>query len=82
MLWFMRRPWMKRLQRASLKWFKNPKVVESMKGQNRLARKYGLGTITVAINVLFASFLVTGSYLLAIRLYESGALNGPQALNR
>lgn len=46
MLWFMRRPWMKRLQRNSVKIFpegpRRDKAWESFRKQERFARRYGL----------------------------------------
>lgn len=80
MLWFMRRPWMKRLQRNSTKWFgpdREARAWESLKKQNAFALRYGLKILTFAINLLLASALITGSYLLLGYLRESGALQVP-----
>ncbi len=80
MLWFMRRPWMKRLQRASTKWFgpeREAKAWESLKRQNAFALRYGLRILTFAINLLLASILITGSFYLLGYLRDSGALTVP-----
>lgn len=80
MLWLMRRPWMKRLQRASTR-LRGPehehKAWESLKRQNAFALRYGLKVITFSITLLLASAAITGSYLLLLRLQESGALHVP-----
>lgn len=80
MLWLMRRPWMKRLQRASIGWMKperRERVWESMQRQNAFALRYGLGILTVAVYLLLLSFLFTGSYFLLLSLQERGVLSVP-----
>lgn len=80
MLWFMRRPWMKRLQRASTRIFgpaREARARESLKRQNAFALRYGLRILTVAVMVLLASALITGSYLLLGYLNENGVLRVP-----
>lgn len=80
MLWFMRRPWMKRLQRASTRIFgeaRQAKAVASLQRQNAFARRYGLPLITIALNLMLASILVTTAYLILLNLGESGALTVP-----
>jgi len=76
MLWLMRRPWMKRLQKAWLKFVPEGRRVranDSLRSQNRWALKYGLRLLTGAMNFLIASMLVTILYLVAINLYEAGS---------
>lgn len=85
MLWLMRRPWMKRLQRASLNLFsgeRRERARSSMVRQNRWARRTGLSLLTFSVNMLLASMIITGSYFLILNLYESGYFNGPEGLRR
>jgi len=80
MLWFMRRPWMKRLQRNSTKWFgpsRESKALESLRRQNAFALRYGLTILTFAMNLLLASILITGSFFLLQYLSDTGALHVP-----
>lgn len=82
MLWVMRRPWMKRLQRQSLKLFperKRSKAQQSLVEQNRLARRIGLRLLTIAYSVFLASVLVTGTYYLALYLVAVGVPGLPEA---
>jgi len=81
MLWFMRRPWMKRLQRHFFAPSLNGRVrqaSESFKRQNRWARRWGLRMLTVSMNVLIASVLLTVIFETTLQLYESGALAVPE----
>ena len=85
MLWVMRRPWMKRLQRASAKLFpesRREKAKRSMNKQNQWARKVGLQLLTFSINMLLGSMIITGAYFLILGLYESGYLNPTEAMRR
>ncbi|MCC7231074.1 MAG: hypothetical protein IT203_11830 [Fimbriimonadaceae bacterium] len=78
MLWVMRRPWMKRLQVASLRLFKEEKRGRarlSINRQNRWARKVGLPLLTFAITVLLGSMILTGAYFMVLNLIESGVLD-------
>jgi hypothetical protein len=81
MLWLMRRPWMKALQRRSMGFFRvreNPRKWEHFKKQNRWARRWGLPMLVFSINLLLGSVLLTFTYLTAINLYTSGALQVPE----
>lgn len=85
MLWLMRRPWMKRLQRLSMGARGTPreaKARRSLARQNAFARRVGLFVITLCFNLLFGSILVLGAFAAAIELRDSGLLSYPQALNR
>lgn len=78
MLWLMRRPWMKRLQRSSTKLFPasmQDKARRSMIRQNRFARRIGLPMLTVSMNLFLASIILTGTYFAVLNLYESGTLS-------
>jgi hypothetical protein len=80
MLWLMRRPWMKRLQRASLSLLsenRRDRARESMCRQNALARKFGLPLLVFTINLLLASIIITLSFFALVHLSESGALTVP-----
>lgn len=81
MLWLMRRPWMKALQRRWLTWVRPHKRVAAKKAvlkQNKWARKWGLRTLSIAMNVVLASLIITITYLVAINLYEVGAFEVPK----
>jgi hypothetical protein len=85
MLWLMRRPWMKDLQRRSSHLFTDryrPKARESLVRQNRFARRYGLTLLTLSMTLLLASVAITVTYFIAMSMYESGYLTAPEALNR
>jgi len=85
MLWLMRRPWMKALQRKSTTIFGGrfqEKARHSLVSQNRFARKHGLVMLTVALNLMLASFAVTGTYFAVIALYENGTLTLPEKLSQ
>lgn len=85
MLWFMRRPWMKRLQRASRNLFpanKRDQAWRSMVRQNRWARKVGLPMLTVAVNLLLASLVLTTTYFVVLGMYESGTFTAPDSFHQ
>ena len=78
MLWLMRRPWMKNLQRASLKLApasRRESVQRSMNRQNQWARRRGLALLSFSIAMLLASMVVTGAYFAVLALYDGGYLN-------
>ena len=85
MLWTMRRPWLKSLGRAGPNMFgpeRKEKMLASMKRQNRFARRIGLPLLTISVNLLLASMLLTTSYLAILRVYESGYLQPPEIQSR
>jgi hypothetical protein len=85
MLWTMRRPWLKSLGRATPRLFRperRARMLESMKSQNRFARRIGLPLLTLSINLLLASMIVTTSYLVILKMYESGYLQPSEAMKR
>jgi hypothetical protein len=85
MLWFMRRPWIKVLQRRSTTLFGKrfeEQARRSLVNQNRFARRHGLVMLTVALNMMLASFAVTGAYFAVIYLYETGTLTLPERLTQ
>jgi len=85
MLWLMRRPWMKRLQRNSAKLFPasmQDRAHRSMVRQNRFARRIGLPMLTVSMNLFLASILLTTTYFAVLSLYESGTLTATDDIKR
>lgn len=77
MLWTMRRPWMRRLQAASLRllppaW--RPAALRSKHRQDAFARRYGLRTLKWALFFLLVSWLVSLAYVLTVKLVTSGVL--------
>lgn len=74
---------MKRLQRRSLRML--PSGVQgrahaSTVRQNRFARRYGLRMLSVSINLLLASVLITVCYQTVLYMQESGTLTVPDAI--
>ncbi len=80
MLYFMRRPWMKRLQHRWLREVPNDRYKqfpESFKSQNRFARRWGLPLLKFSLNMFLASVFITAAYFAAISMYENGYFNPP-----
>ncbi len=81
LLWVMRRPWIKRLQKS---WIRIVPVKRrdlarrNLQSQNRWALKHGLSLLVIAMNFLLASVMVTLFYLIAINLYEAGSFEVPK----
>jgi hypothetical protein len=85
MLWLMRRPWMKRLQRASMRWAgsdRESRLRQSLIRQNAFARHVGLWVLTFSINLLLGSIVVIGAFAAAIELRDSGLLTYPVRAGR
>lgn len=78
MLWFMRRPWMKKLQRGSVKLFpegdRRDRAWASFRRQERFARKYGLKILTVVVTLCLTSVVLLFAYSLIMRALEEGWL--------
>lgn len=82
MLWLMRRKWMRNLQDASVKLLpehRRDRARANIYRQNRLARRWGLRLLHVALQLLLASIVVTLLLLLILNLSTSGALTPPKA---
>lgn len=80
MLWLMRRPGIKRLRRgfpSLLPSSMRARAWESVKRQDRLARRYGLALLTGMMTLLLASIFVTATFVGTLKLYEQGALTVP-----
>ncbi len=85
MLWLMRRPWMKDLQRRSTKMFGikfAAKAQASLVSQNRFARKHGLGILRASIVLFLASIAITFTFFFALYLYDIGALSVPETVRQ
>lgn len=83
MLWFMRRPWVKRARRRMIE----RQVRRGVSGwklittQDRLAHRHGLKILTFCFTLLLGSMFVAGTYLAALRLYEIGLLQPPESVS-
>ena len=76
-LWLMRRPPMRRLQRASMRWMGPERADRAYRGlvrQNALARRVGLPIIRALILAVLVSLLLQMVYSAALALVESGVL--------
>ena len=81
-LWVMRRPWIHRLQRASLGLMRPHRREAAWQGlvrQNRFARRYGLRTLQVTFFVMLASVLLTAAYMGCLWMFDSGNLGSGSA---
>lgn len=80
MLWLMRRPWMRRIQRASYGWLP-PRMQEAARQniarQDRFARRVGLPLMRLTVFIVFFSLASTVAFMLVLRWIEStnGALS-------
>jgi hypothetical protein len=77
MLWFMRRPLIKRMRRNApnlLPERKRAAAWENIKAQDRWAMKHGQSMIRFSLNVFFASCFVTAVYMALLRAQEIGLL--------
>jgi hypothetical protein len=85
MLWSMRRPLTKQIQRKSVLLFPptmRERAWRSMVKQNKFARRIGLPMLTSMMSLVVGSILISGSFMLAMRLYEMGYLSVPRRLRR
>lgn len=81
MLWLMRRGWMRRLQRASLKLFPSAKreaIRDSMIRQDRFARRWGLTILQYSILVFLYSVVFTLLFFGLLELIEQGYFQIPR----
>jgi hypothetical protein len=80
MIWAMRRPLMKRLQRLSWQMWREPtrsRAHTSLIRQNRFARRYGIAILAFAVQLFFLSMLLTGAFYLALWMTETGVIARP-----
>ncbi len=81
LLWFMRRPTIKRWRRDAPSIFPSKmreRIWRSIVHQDQLARRYGLTMLTVTFTLLMLAVLITLSYLSVLALVDSGALSRPE----
>ena len=85
MLWLMRRPWMKRMQRASTRLAgasREASMRKSFARQNAFARRIGLWVLTLSLNLLLGSIVIIGAFAAAVELRDSGLLSYPTRSER
>lgn len=66
---------------APLRWMpasKHPGFLDSYRSQNRLARRIGLPLLKTTYLFLLAVFTLQLTYVVAIKMFESGWLTPPQ----
>lgn len=84
MLWFMRRPLIKRTQRWAFD-LGNPgpsKRRDHFIAQERFARKYGLDILTWLLNILVVAVFCAFAYVWSVNMsLEGGLLRGPVSQN-
>lgn len=83
MLWFMRRPLVKRLRRRMIERQVRRGVPDWMliTTQDRLAHRHGLRVLTICFSLLLGSIFMAGAYLAVLQLYESGLLQPPESVS-
>ena len=81
-LWLMRKPFIRNLQRKSLQLVRPERREAAWQGiirQNQWARRHGLTILSVTTKLVVASIILQIAYALVMELIESGALpSGPQ----
>lgn len=76
-LWLMRRPWMRRLQAASINWLPTPMATRARANlirQNALGRRIGLRLINFMVLLILVSVAIQMVYSAAVYLVSSGVL--------
>jgi hypothetical protein len=77
-IYWMRRPWMRRAHMAPLKWIqsesKRAKFIASYQSQNKLARRIGLPMLRFIYLIFLAVMALQVAYSFAMYLNESGYL--------
>lgn len=74
MLWTMRRPFIRTVRRSTAKRFGS---WESVKRQDRFARRHGLPLLTAMLTLLVASMVLTAMFLAAVWMSEEGLFARP-----
>ena len=80
MLWLMRRSWMRNVQAKSIAWLPattREKAYRSMVRQNVFARRIGLPLMTLMMNLLIGSLILTAVWFASLWLIEHGILSVP-----
>lgn len=70
---FMRLPWVRRVRRWWLRSLPD-RTAQRMIRQDRFARRYGVAILTFSLTIALGSVTVTGCYLVALALVQSGVL--------
>lgn len=81
MLWVMRRPHVRRLQRAMILAVPvkvRPKALKTFLAQERFARRHGLPILTFFVGLFFVSFAFTVVYYGMTEVLERGWIRLPQ----
>jgi hypothetical protein len=71
------------MQRWFLNFFRGSRreaAMRSVVAQNRFARRYGLAVLTISINLVMASVVLTCAFFISIRMLEAGTLTMPDEL--
>lgn len=79
-LWLSRRPWAKRLQRASIQLAPErlrPRMRTNLARQNAWARRYGLRVVRLSVTMVFFSVVFWSAWLLLILAADQGWLVRP-----
>ena len=76
MIWFMRRPWMRRLQRNSIKIVPEgrmrDKAWDNYRRREKFARRHGLGILTGVVSLFLYGFAFVCVYSFLSRAIELG----------
>lgn len=85
MLWWMRRPFIKRMRRAAMR-LRGPEkeaaAWASLRRQDAFARRWGLPLLTLVFNLFLASVALTFTFYAVLALYNGGFLEPPERLVR
>ncbi len=73
MLRFMRLPWVRRARRRWLA-IVPASTAKRMIQQDRFARRHGQAVLRFSLNIMLASFAITGCYFVALAMIESGMM--------
>ena len=76
---------MRRLHMAPLRWMQASRhegFLDGYRSQNRLARRIGLPLLKMTYLMLLAVFALQITYVIAIKMFESGWLTPPQLEDR
>lgn len=76
---------MRRMHMAPLRWMPESRhrgFLDSYRNQNRLARRIGLPLLKSTYLMLIAVFALQITYIIAVKMFESGWLTPPQLESR
>lgn len=81
LLWFMRRPVMRRAQRRMLSFLpegRRDKALKNIHRQNDFARRIGLNLMRTMVSILFLSFGLSATVMIVSEMAARGALTVPR----